>query len=88
MQNATVLSNPSDNALLTRFVDPALGCTPWTVPDLVDNNNLVATFGTDELMAAADQKAPIALIPAGDEMAQVNGNSNLRKINLYRVGAD
>lgn len=88
MPNATPIGNPSDNALLTRFVDPALGCTPWTVPDLADNNTPVATFATDELMAAATQQAPIALVPAGDEMVLVNGNASLRKVNLYRAGAD
>ena len=88
LQNATVIGNPSDNALLTKFVDPALGCKPWTVPDLANNNAPAATYGTDELMAAADQQAPIALVPAGDEMVLVNGQTSLRKTNLYRAGAD
>lgn len=86
--NATVIGNPSDNALVTSILDPALGCTPWTVPDLANNNAPVATFATDELMAAADQAAPVALIPAGDEMVLVNGNTNLRKLDLYRAGTD
>jgi hypothetical protein len=88
LQNATVIANPSDNALLTAFLDPALGCTPWTVPDLANNNTPTATYGTDELMAAADQQAPVALIPAGDEMVLVNNNPSLTKTNLYRAGAD
>lgn len=88
LQNATTIGNPSDNALLTSFVDPALGCTPWTVPDLANNNAPVSTLATDELMAAAAQRAPVALIPAGDEMVLVNGNTNLRKTNLYRAGVD
>ena len=33
---ATVLTNPSDERLLGIFVDPALGCTPWTAPDLTN----------------------------------------------------
>jgi hypothetical protein len=88
MANATVLGNPSDNALLTKFIDPALGCTPWTVPDLANNNAPIATYGTDELMAAADQQAPIALVPGGDPMVLANNNQNLTKVNLYRSGAD
>lgn len=89
LANATTLGNPSDNALLTKFVDPALGCTPWTVNDLVNPGTPVSTFGTDELMAAADQQAPIALVPGGDEMTlDNNGNQNLTKVNLYRAGAD
>jgi hypothetical protein len=39
-------------------------------------------------MAAADQQAPIALVPGGDEMTLVNGNQSLTKTNLYRIGAD
>lgn len=88
LPNATRIGNPSDNALLTQFVDPALGCKPWQVPDLSNNNTPTATYGTDELMAAANQQAPVALIPAGDEMVLVNGNPSLTKTNLYRAGAD
>jgi hypothetical protein len=88
LQNATTIANPSDNALLTAFLDPALGCTPFTVPDLTNNNNPVATYATDELMAAADQQAPIALVPGGDPMTLVNGNQSLTKTNLYRAGAN
>ena len=32
MANATVQGNGSDNGLLDKFVDPALGCTPFTAP--------------------------------------------------------
>src|SRR5204863_9938845 len=33
MGNATVEANGSDNGLLDKFVDPALGCTPFTAPN-------------------------------------------------------
>ena len=88
LAGATTLGNPSDNALLTRVVDPALVCTPWSVPDLVNPGTNVSTLATDELMAAADQQAPRALIPGGDEMTLVNGQPNLTKTNLYRIGVD
>jgi hypothetical protein len=87
IQNATTISNPSDNALLSKFVDPALGCKPWQVPDIVNNNTPAATYGTDELQAAHEQGAPVALVPAGDPMTLVNGNPSLPKVNLYRSGA-
>jgi hypothetical protein len=32
MPSATVISNGSDNALLNGFLDPTLGCTPFTAP--------------------------------------------------------
>jgi hypothetical protein len=35
------LGNPSDNRLTDAFVDPALGCKPWTAPDLADPGSLV-----------------------------------------------
>lgn len=88
LANATTIGNPSDNALVTKFVDPALNCKAWTIPDQVDNNNPVSTYGTDELQAARFQQPPQALVPAGDEMVLVNNNPNLTKVNLYRIGAD
>ena len=88
LQNAAVLGNPSDNALLTNFIDPALGCQPWTAPNLADNGAVVPAYPLDELQAAAGQKAPVALLPLTDPMTLDNGNQNLFKTNLYRLGAD
>jgi hypothetical protein len=86
--NGTTIANPSDNALLTSFIDPALGCTSWTAPDLANNNTPVAALALDEIMANADQAAPVALVPLNDPMTLVNGNASLRKTNLYRAGTD
>jgi hypothetical protein len=89
LQNTTVIANPSDNALLTNFVDPALGCTPATVPNLADKGNPVPALALDELQAARFQRAPVALVPLGDPMTVDNNNNpNLTKTNLYRVGVD
>jgi len=88
LQNTTVLGNPSDNALVTHFIDPAVGCHPWQAPNLVDANTLVSALPLDELQAAAFQQAPIAEIPAGDEMVLVNNNTSLAKVNAYRRGVD
>ncbi len=85
---ATPLGNPSDNALLTKFIDPALGCQPWQAPDLADNNNMVSALPLDEIQAAMDQQAPIALVPLTDPMTLNNNNASLAKTNLYRRGAD
>lgn len=86
--NGTTIANPSDNALLTAFVDPALGCTPWTAPNLADNNAPVSALALDEIMANADQAAPIALVPLTDPMTLNNANASQRKTNLYRAGTD
>ena len=88
LQGATTLGNPSDNALVTRVLDPALGCTPWTAANLADNNTPVSALPLDELMAAADQQAPVALVPINDPMVLNNGNASLLKTNLYRLGVD
>src|SRR6266700_457714 len=39
LKNFTVLVNPSDEKLLVGFIFPALGCTPWMVPNLADNGS-------------------------------------------------
>jgi len=82
------LGNPSDNRLTDAFVDPALGCKPWTAPDLADPGSQVPALPLNELQARMTQPAPVAIVPAGDPMTLVNGNLSLTKTNLYRQGAD
>ncbi len=88
LAGATTLGNPSDNALVTKILDPLLGCKAFTIPDQVNPTVPTATMATDELVAAADQQAPVALVPSLDEMVLVNGQTNLTKVNTYRVGVD
>jgi hypothetical protein len=87
LHGATVLANPSDNALLDEFVDPSLGCTPWTEPDLA-TGRAATSLALDEIQANADQAAPAALVPLNDPMTTVNGVSSSTKTNLYRAGVD
>jgi hypothetical protein len=82
-----VLANPSDNALLDEFVDPSLGCTPWTEPDLA-TGRAATSLALDEIQANADQAAPSALVPLNDPMTTVNGVYSSTKTNLYRAGVD
>lgn len=88
LDNAVTIANPSDNALLDKFVDPALGCQPWTAPDLTNNNNQVPALVLNELQAAAHQGTPVALVPSGDPMVLNNGNASRTKLNAYRIGVD
>lgn len=88
LAGATVLGNPSDEGLVDRFVDPALGCKPWKVTNLGDQGQTLPALALNELQARAFQAGPIALVPAGDPMVLVNGNLDLNKTNLYRVGVD
>jgi hypothetical protein len=87
LRGAAVLSNPSDNALLVSFVDPALGCTPWTVRDLAAGGTS-PSMALDEIQANADQGATAALVPLDDPMTLLGGVWSTTKTNLYRAGVD
>ncbi|WP_188317092.1 hypothetical protein [Solihabitans fulvus] len=80
------LVNGSDNLLVDAFVDRALGCTPFTAPDLTNHGQRVSSLALNELLAAAGQAKPVALVPTNDPMAQVHARSNPVKTNLYRTG--
>ena len=83
LTGAVVLKNPSDNRLLTQFVDPAIGCHAWSVPDLSSDSIPVATQFTDEEQARLYQASPAALIPIGDPMT-----GNIPMTNDYRRSVD
>jgi hypothetical protein len=80
------LTNGSDNSLLNNFVDRALGCTPFTAPDLTNNRAPTPSLALNELQAGAHQAAPVALVPPNDPMTKVNGRPSVTKTNLYRAG--
>ena len=84
LPGATTIFNGSDNALLDGFMDPALGCKPFTAPDLSQGGTPGTSQALDELSAARSQAAPVALVPANDEMALVGNHFSMAKTNLYR----
>jgi hypothetical protein len=86
--NAVDLANGSDNRLLDVFVDPALGCTPWMLPEASADGTPTSSLPLNELQAAAAQAAPIAIVPLTDPMALNGNNTSNRKTNLYRAGVD
>jgi hypothetical protein len=88
LAGATTLANPSDNALLDNFVDPALHCTPWTAPNLGNGGTPATSLGLDEIQANAFSPNPVALVPQNDPMTLVNGAFSQDKTNLYRAGVD
>jgi len=88
LQNTQPATNASDNRLLDVGVDGALGCQPWMAPNLADPGNMVPALPLNELQAAAQQAAPIALVPAGDPMVLNNNQPDLNKTNAYRRGVD
>ena len=88
LQNAQVLTNASDNRLLSIALDGALGCVPWMATDLADPGKMVPALPLDEVQAAIQQAKPVALVPNFDPMVVVNKQRNLNKLNAYRVGVD
>ena len=90
---AATLFNGSDNGLLDLFVDPALGCSPWEVPNLADGGAPAPGLPLDELQAAAwagrQGGGPSALVPLNDPMTvDGNGNFSTDKTNTYRSLVD
>jgi hypothetical protein len=79
--------NGSDNVLLDAFLDTALGCRPFTAPDLADKGAPATSLALNELQARR-QAAPVALAPPNDPMVLVNGRSDRTKLNLYRAGVN
>jgi hypothetical protein len=88
LAGATTINNGSDNALLNGFLDPTLGCTPFTEPDLTNAGAPGTSQALDELFAAKNQAAPIALVPENDPMTLVNGAFSQQKTNRYRTSVD
>jgi hypothetical protein len=88
LAGATTINNGSDNALLNGFLDPTLGCTPFTEPDLTNAGAPGTSQALDELFAAKNQTAPSALVPENDPMTLVNGAFSQQKTNRYRTSVD
>jgi hypothetical protein len=88
LNGATPVNNGSDNALVNKFMDPALGCTPYQFRDKTAQSGMSGSQITDELLAAADQQPPAALIPLNDPMTLADNQQSAAKSNLFRVGVD
>src|SRR5438034_6026398 len=89
LAGATVSKNASDNGLMTRGLDKALGCTPMMAPDLASPaHGMLTSQGLNELQAAAKQPAPQAVIPTLNPMVLVDGKRSVAKINAFRAGVD
>jgi hypothetical protein len=85
LAGATPVNNGSDNELLVAFLDPTLGCTPFEAPDLSQAGTPGTSQALNELSAARNERAPVALVPENDEMALVNNNFSVQKTDLYRA---
>ena len=86
LAGATTLANGSDDILVDAFLDPTLGCTPFTAPDLANNNQPATSQALNELLSAKNQPAITALVPENDEMTlDGNGQFDATKTDMYRA---
>jgi hypothetical protein len=88
MTGATLQQNGSDNGLLDKFVDPALGCTPFTAPNPTNPNGSSSSQALNELSARQNQKGMVALLPVNNPQLVVGGQFSLGKTNAYRMETD
>jgi hypothetical protein len=84
----TPVNNGSDNGLLDKFVDPALGCTPFTAPNSTNPAGQSSSQALNELSARQNQKGMIALLPVNNPQLLVGGQFSLGKTNMYRAETD
>src|SRR5512146_1666716 len=88
MGDAAMISNGSDDALLGHFVDPALGCEPFTVPDATSPDGADGSQALNALSALVRQRAPRALLPVNDPQLLVAGQFSIGKTNAFRMMND
>jgi hypothetical protein len=86
--DATALANGSDDGLLAHFVDPALGCTPFTAPDATSPNGRDGSQALNALSAMVNQQGTRALLPVNDPQLLVAGQLSIGKTNTYRTLTD
>jgi hypothetical protein len=84
----TTLANDGDNRLVTEFVNPAIGCTTLLLPDMADPGMNTPAIPLNVIQAMRFQAAPVALTPNTDPMITTNGQPDLLKLNLYRLGVN
>ncbi len=88
MAQAVTQTNGSDEGLIAGFIDPALGCTPFTAPNPTNPKGMSASQALNELMARQDQRGTVALLPVNDPQLLVGGQFSMAKTNLYRRETD
>jgi hypothetical protein len=93
MGGATLIANGSDNGLLGFFVDPALGCTPFSATDTTSANGTQSSQALDDLSSTVNDAALArqgiqASLPVNDPQLLVDGQFSIGKTNTYRMLQD
>jgi hypothetical protein len=82
------LANDGDHRLLTKFVNPAIGCNTLTIPDAADPGMNRPSDVMNIIQAILLQGPPVTETPNNDPMITTNGQPDLLKMNLYRLGVN
>jgi hypothetical protein len=85
MGGSTPVTNGSDDALLGHFVDPTLGCAPFTTTDTTSPNGADGSQALNEISARQNQATTPALLPVNDPQLLVAGQFSIGKTNTYRL---
>jgi hypothetical protein len=88
MAGAISENNGSDDGLLDAFVDPALGCTPFTATNTTSAAGTSSSQALNVLSARQNQPGTPALLPVNDPQLLVGGNFSVGKTNVYRAETD
>ena len=88
MPHATTLTNGSDDGLLGHFVDLALGCKPFIVPNPTNPRGADDAQALNELSAAQNQQPVVALLPVNDPQLLLDGHFSVAKTDTYRMLTD
>jgi hypothetical protein len=64
VRNFEVAGQDQADSLVDDFIDPALGCQPFTAPSLGDQNAPATSRALDELLAAGNEPKAAAVLPA------------------------
>jgi hypothetical protein len=88
LAGATSENNGSDDGLLDSFVNPALGCTPFTATNTTAAAGTSSSQALNALSARQNQPATPALLPVNDPQLLVGGNFSVAKTNVYRAETD
>ncbi|HTR90302.1 MAG TPA: hypothetical protein VMI73_01005, partial [Trebonia sp.] len=88
MAGATTDVNGSDDGLLAHFVDPNLGCKPFTATDTTSPNGADASQALNALSAKLNQRGMQALLPVNDPQLLVGGQFSIGKTNTFRMMND
>jgi hypothetical protein len=82
------LTNGSDDGLLDAFVDPALGCKPFTATDTTAAGGTSSSEALNVLSARKNAANPLALDPVNDPQLLLAGKLSIQKTNVYRAETD